>query len=87
MEVGTAPDYGDNSAAQWIRDAFAYFGEQTQLKGVVWFNDRAFESPTGMDFRVAPDNPALGPVPTDRTDAFRAAALDWVSGLSRSEPA
>lgn len=79
-EIGTAPDYDGNSAAQWIRDAFATFAGYDQLKGVVWFNDRAYDTADGMDFRVVTDNAALGTVPADRTQAFAEAAGAWRAG-------
>ncbi|MFB9968781.1 glycoside hydrolase family 26 protein [Pseudoroseomonas cervicalis] len=78
-EIGTAPSYGGNSAPQWIRDAFGTLDGFEQVKGVVWFNDRAYHQASGMDFRVAASPNEWGPVPLSRTEAFGEAAADWVN--------
>lgn len=51
------------SKADWITDAYQKSPDHPFLRGVVWFNDYAFEDPGQADFRVTTgtaQDPALG---------------------------
>lgn len=75
-EIGSVEGVGGAaSKAAWINDAYQKMPQFPFLRGVVWFNDYAYASPSGADFRVTSTAPVL-PLPTGSntwTDAYRQA--------------
>jgi hypothetical protein len=43
---------GNQSKAYWIQDAYNAIPQLPFIRGIIWFNDYAFEEPNSADFRV-----------------------------------